>query len=71
MSHSGGKILLNRVIEDIRAAFGQTLLALKIYSTRYVHYRFSALIASARTQPRFCITKLKHKLQVKYMLINV
>jgi len=29
-------------------AFGQTLLALKIYSTRYVHYRFSALIASTR-----------------------
>jgi len=33
------------------AVFGQTLLALKIYSTRYVHYRFLALIASARTQP--------------------
>jgi len=33
------------------ATFGQTLLALKIYNTRYVHYRFSALIASARTQP--------------------
>jgi len=30
-----------------RAAFGQTPLALKIYSARYVHYRFSALIASA------------------------
>jgi len=30
----------------VRAA----LLALKIYSARYVHYRFSALIASARTQ---------------------
>jgi len=30
------------------AAFGQTLLALKIYSTRYVHYRFSALMAFAR-----------------------
>jgi len=40
-------------MKDIRAAFGQTLLALKIYSTRYVHYRFSAEIASARTQPRF------------------
>jgi len=33
------------------AAFGQMLLALKIYSTRYVHYRFLALIASVRTQP--------------------
>jgi len=40
-----------RLAQDITAAFGQTLLALKIYSTRYVHYRFSALIAFARTQP--------------------
>jgi len=36
-----------------KAAFGQTLLALKIYNTRYVHYRFSALIASARMQPKW------------------
>jgi len=35
-----------------KAVFGQMLLALKIYSTRYVHYRFSALIASVRTQPK-------------------
>jgi len=41
---------LHRYIE---AAFGQTLLALKIYSARNVHYRFSALIASARTQPEW------------------
>jgi len=33
------------------AAFGQTLLALKICNARNVYYRFSALIASARTQP--------------------
>jgi len=32
-------------------AFGQTLLAPKIYSARNVYLRFSALIASARTQP--------------------
>jgi len=32
------------------AAFERTLLALKIYNIRYVYYRFSALIASARTQ---------------------
>jgi len=47
------RVLVYLIIKDIRAAFGQTLLALKIYSTRYVRYRFSALIASARTQPRF------------------
>jgi len=33
------------------AAFGQTLLALKICNARNVYYRFSALIASARMQP--------------------
>jgi len=32
------------------AAFRQTLL-LKIYSARNVYYTFSALIASAQTQP--------------------
>jgi len=31
-------------------AFEQTLLALKIYNARNVYYRFSVLIASARTQ---------------------
>jgi len=57
--------VLHLIIKDIRAPFGQTLLALKIYSTRYVHYRFPALIASARTQPRFwkIFTELRHKLQ--------
>jgi len=33
------------------AAFGQTLLTLKIYNARDVYYRLLALIASARTQP--------------------
>jgi len=33
------------------AVFEQMLLALKIYNARNVYYRFSALIASARTQP--------------------
>jgi len=45
------RVLVYLIIKDIRAAFGQTLLALKIYS--YVHCRFSALIASTRTQSRF------------------
>jgi len=40
-----------RLAQDITTAFGQTLLALKMYSTRYMHYRFSVLIASAQTQP--------------------
>jgi len=47
------RALVYLIIKDIRAAFGQTLLPLKICSTRYVHYRFSALLAPARTQPRF------------------
>jgi len=47
------RVLVYLIIKDIRVAFRQTLLALKIYSTRYVHYRFSALIASARMQPKF------------------
>jgi len=42
----------------IMAAFGQTLLAMKIY-TRYVHFRFSVLIVSARTQP-ICSTRFSH-----------
>jgi len=40
------------------AAFEQMLLALKIYRIRYVHYRFSALIASARTQPLYILTTM-------------
>jgi len=40
-------------LHKLTAAFGQTLLALKIYSTRHVHYRFSALIASAQTQSTY------------------
>jgi len=44
-------------ILNIIIVFGQTLLALKIYSTRYVHYRFSALIASARTQPMVAFSR--------------
>jgi len=35
------------------AVFGQTLLTLKIYSARNMYYRFSALIASARTHFTF------------------
>jgi len=46
-------MLVYLIIKDIRAAFGQTLLMLKIYSICYVYYRFSALIASAQMQPRF------------------
>jgi len=67
-------MLVYLIIKDIRAAFGQTLLALKIYSTRYVHYRFSTLIASARTHPRFwkiLYLSLDINFRIKYMLINV
>jgi len=41
------------------AAFGQTLLALKIYNSRDVYYRFSMLIAFARTQPMNIAHKIR------------
>jgi len=40
-------------LRKLTAAFGQTLLALKIYSTRHVHYRFLSPIASAQTQSTY------------------
>jgi len=43
---------------DTRQAYMR--LALKIYSARYVYYRFSALITSARTQPITFATHDKH-----------
>jgi len=42
------------------AASGQMLLASKIYSARNVYYRFSALLASTRTQPITFATCVKH-----------
>jgi len=40
-------------LRKLTAAFGQTLLTLKIYSTRHVHYRFLAPIVSAQTQSTY------------------